>query len=128
MAGDTPGNPGVLEAAEYAAASRVLRIQSKLHDRAVADPGRVFDDLFNLVADPAFLLEAWRRVRTNKGARTAGIDGWTAPGIEASERGVLGFLDQIRADLKARTFVPLPVAERMIPKSNGKMRRLGIPT
>ncbi|MEV6013710.1 group II intron reverse transcriptase/maturase [Streptomyces sp. NPDC051976] len=128
MAGDTPGNPGVPEAAAYAAASRVLRIQSKLHDRAMAGPGRVFDDLFNLVADPAFLLEAWRRVRTNKGARTAGIDGWTAPGIEASERGVLGFLDQIRADLKARTFVPLPVAERMIPKSNGKMRRLGIPT
>jgi hypothetical protein len=78
-----------------------------------------------VLADPAFLLEAWRRVRTNKGARTAGIDGWTAPGIEASEHGVLGFLSQIRADLKARTFVPLPVAERMIPKSSGKMRRLG---
>lgn len=128
MSGDTLVNTGVPQDVAEAAASRVLRIQSKLHDRAAADTGRVFDDLFNLVADPAFLLQAWRRVRTNKGARTAGIDGWTGPGIEHSDAGVLGFLSQIRADLKAGTFVPLPVAERMIPKSIGKMRRLGIPT
>lgn len=95
---------------------------------SAAASGRVFDDLFNLVADPAFLPEAWHRVRTNKGSRTAGIDGWTGPGIEASEAGVLGFLDRLRADLKARVFVPLPVRERMIPKTSGKMRRLGIPT
>ena len=32
--------------------------------------------------------------------------------------------------MKARTFTPLPVRERMIPKpgSGGKLRRLGIPT
>lgn len=88
----------------------------------------MFDDLYNLVADPAFLAVAWRRVRSNKGARTAGIDGWTAPGIEASAGGVIGFLSRIRTDLKNRTFVPLPVGERMIPKTNGKLRRLGIPT
>ncbi|HEU0087384.1 MAG TPA: reverse transcriptase domain-containing protein, partial [Pseudonocardiaceae bacterium] len=35
---------------------------------------------------------------------------------------------QVRADLKAARFVPLPVRERMIPKSGGKLRRLGIPT
>lgn len=138
MAGDTPGNRGVRSAADAAgrvewpdsqeAERRVLRIQSKFHDWAAADAGRVFDDLYNLVADPAFLAVAWRRVRSNKGARTAGIDGWTAPGIEASAGGVIGFLSRIRTDLKNRTFVPLPVGERMIPKTNGKLRRLGIPT
>lgn len=128
MPGDTRVNTCVPEDIAYAAASRVLGIQSKLHERAAADSGRVFGDLFNLVADPAFLLEAWRRVRTNKGARTAGIDGWTGPGIESSEGGVLGFLDRIRDDLKARRFAPLPVRERMIPKTSGKVRRLGIPT
>ncbi|WP_328412089.1 hypothetical protein [Nocardia sp. NBC_00403] len=41
----------------------------------MADPGRRFDDLANLIYDPAFLLVAWARVRGNKGARTAGVDG-----------------------------------------------------
>jgi RNA-directed DNA polymerase len=37
-------------------------------------------------------------------------------------------LVQLRADLKARRFRPAPVRERMIPKANDKLRRLGIPT
>jgi RNA-directed DNA polymerase len=62
---------------------RVLEIQTKLHRWARDDPHRRFDDLFNLVADPAFLLVAWDRVRGNKGARTAGVDGQTAYYVEA---------------------------------------------
>jgi RNA-directed DNA polymerase len=72
------------------------------------------------------LLVAWDRVRGNKGARTAGVDGQTAHYIEAV-RGGEGFLEELRADVKARSFRPLPVRERMIPKANGKLRRLGIP-
>src|SRR4051812_40702487 len=60
------------------AKGRVLGIQTKLHRWATADAGRRFDDLFNLVTDPAFLAVAWERVRTNRGARTAGVDGSTA--------------------------------------------------
>jgi hypothetical protein len=43
--------------------------------------------------------------------------------------GVPGFLDDLRASLKAGTFRPLPVRERMIPKpgGSGKLRKLGIP-
>ena len=74
---------------------------------------------------PAFLLVAWDRVRGNKGARTAGVDGQTAYSIEAV-RGVEGFLDELRSQLKDRSFRPLPVRERMIPKAGGKLRRLGI--
>ncbi|WP_418601779.1 hypothetical protein [Mycolicibacterium sp. SCSIO 43805] len=54
---------------------RVLAMQTKLHRWATADPGCRFDDVFNLVYDPAFLLAAWDRVRGNKGGRTAGVDG-----------------------------------------------------
>ena len=64
---------------------------------------------------PAFLLVAWDRVRGNKGARTAGVDGQTAYYVEA-EAGVEVFLDGLRAELKDRSFRPLPVRERMIPK------------
>jgi len=111
----------------YQAERRVLKIQSKLHQWARSDPHRRFDDLFNLVADPAFLLVAWARVRGNKGARTAGVDGQTAYYVEAV-RGVEGFLDELRSQLKDRGFHPLPVRERMIPKAGGKLRRLGIAT
>jgi RNA-directed DNA polymerase len=109
------------------AEARVLGIQTKLHHWATDDPGRRFDDLFNLVCDPAFLLVAWRRVKGNKGARTAGVDGRTALYV-SSVRGEEGFLADLRAELKARTFRPLPVRERLIPKPGGSKRRLGIPT
>ena len=41
---------------------RVLAMQTKLHQWAVSDAGRRFDDMYNLVYDPAFLVVAWDRV------------------------------------------------------------------
>jgi RNA-directed DNA polymerase len=120
-------NTGAPWPGRYSAESRVLEIQAKLHQWATDDPSRRFDDLFNLVCDPAFLVDAWERVRGNRGARTAGVDGQTAFYVTAV-RGVEAFLDDLRADLKAQRFQPLPVRERMIPKAGGKLRRLGIPT
>jgi RNA-directed DNA polymerase len=115
------------EADQWDAERRVLEIQTKLHRWATADDGRRFDDLFNLVTDPAFLWVAWERVRGNKGAATAGVDRVTARLIEAVG-GQEEFVSALRADLRAGRFAPLPVRERMIPKANGKLRRLGIPT
>ena len=110
------------------ARARVLAIQTKLHRWAKGDGERRFFDLFNLVCDPAFLLVAWNRVRSNRGARSAGVDGQTAYYIE-SERSVGAFLAELRTQLKSRSFQPLPVRERMIPKpGTTKQRRLGIPT
>jgi RNA-directed DNA polymerase len=110
------------------AEARVLGIQTKLHRWATDDPGRRFADLFNLVCDPAFLLVAWCRVKGNKGARTAGVDGQTVYDIQ-QRRGEESFLAELRADLRARMFRPLPVRERLIPKpGSGKPRMLGIPT
>ena len=120
-------NTGEPETAAVAAERRVLEIQTKLHRWASDDPDRRFDDLYNLVADPAFLLVAWARVRANKGARTAGVDGETARYIE-HVRGVEGFLTELRGQLKARTFRPLPARQRAIPKANRKVRYLGIAT
>jgi RNA-directed DNA polymerase len=109
------------------AEARVLGMQIKLHRWSGEDEGRRFDDLYNLVSDPAFLLVAWERVRENKGARTAGVDGITVRHIE-QEPGVDSFLAELRTELRARTYRPSPVRERMIPKAGGKLRRLGIAT
>ncbi len=116
-----------LEDAAFVAERRVLEIQTKLHRWASDDSHRRFDDLFNLVTDPAFLLMAWVRVWGNKGAKTAGVDGRTAMSIAAGTD-VGQYLDELRSVLKDRSFRPLPVRERMIPKSGGKLRRLGIAT
>jgi RNA-directed DNA polymerase len=120
-------NTDELEHALFEAERRVLGIQAKLHRWARDDPHQRFDDLFNLVTDPSFLLVAWDRVRGNKGARTAGVDGQTASSI-AMWTGIEDFLDQLRTSLKDRGFRPLPVRERLIPKTGGKLRRLGIAT
>jgi len=119
-------NTGVLWPEVEAAEAQVLRVQTKLHQWAIDDPGRRFDDLFNLVCDPAVLVVAWRRVRGNRGKRTAGVDGVRPDAVGDVED---GFLAELRDDLKARRFTPMPVRERMIPKPGStKRRRLGIPT
>jgi len=107
------------------AEARVLGMQTKLHHWAKADPGRRFDDMFNLVYDPAFLTVAWSRVRGNKGARTAGVDGVAPRSVGGGAEELLGGL---RDDLKAHRFVPQRVREKTIPKTGGKVRALGIPT
>ncbi|MFI6778093.1 group II intron reverse transcriptase/maturase [Nocardia sp. NPDC050412] len=110
------------------AAWRVRQMQRKLHHWAVADSGRLFDDVFNLVHHPDFLTVAWERVQGNKGARTAGVDR-LAPASIVGDQEIVAFLGQVREQVKARTFTPLPVRERLIPKpGSGKLRRLGIPT
>jgi RNA-directed DNA polymerase len=110
------------------AQATVLGMQTKLHRWARADATRRFDDLYNLVYDPAFLVVAWTRVRGNTGARSPGVDGQTARVIE-QRIGVEAFLHDLRDALKSRTFRPLPVRERMIPKPGSrKRRRLSIPT
>jgi len=108
------------------ARQRVLTIQTKLHQWATDDPGRRFDDLGNLVYDAAVLVEAWHRVRRNRGARTAGLDGETAYYV-TTVRGEQAFLSELRDELKTRRFQPLPVREVTIPKPGStKRRRLGI--
>jgi RNA-directed DNA polymerase len=110
MSGDSLANTDELESALIRAEDRVLKIQAQLHRWAGDDPRRRFDDLFNLVTDPGFLLVAWDRVRHNKGARTAGVDGETARYIEAV-RGVEGFVTELRekpASMRSRTRLSSP--------------------
>src|SRR6266508_3586075 len=101
MSEDAPGNPGALAwPDDYTASVMVRRMQAKLHRWAGEDPSRRFGDLFNLVYDPAFLVHAWERVSTNKGAQTAGIDKATTARVEA-QVGVGAFLGQVRESLKS---------------------------
>ncbi|MGW1681867.1 group II intron reverse transcriptase/maturase [Saccharopolyspora sp. NPDC002376] len=104
-------------------------MQTKLHQWAAEDPGRRFDDLFNLVCHPDFLAVAWERVVGNKGARTPGVDR-VIPAFISGPADAAAFLSETREQLRSRSFTPLPARERLIPKPGqpGKLRRLGIPS
>jgi len=129
MSQDSPVNTGVVAVwpGLLAAEATVARMQIKLHLWAARDPGRRFGDLFNLVYDPAFLRVAWERVATNKGAGTPGVDKATAGQVETWV-GIEAFLGQLRDSLKSGEFRPVEVRRVLIPKANGKLRKLGIPT
>ena len=58
--------------------ARVLEIQTKLHQWATDDPNRRFDDLYNLVYDPAVPGCRLAPGQGQRGARSAGVDGQTA--------------------------------------------------
>jgi RNA-directed DNA polymerase len=129
MPQDASPNGDARDGGAVGASDRVAEMQAKLHRWAAADPGRRFDDLFNLVHDPATLTMAFDRVAGNLGARSPGVDGLTVADVE-DRIGVPGFLNDLRVQLKTGTFRPLPVRERKIPKpgGSGKVRKLGIPT
>lgn len=110
-----PNGDATLEADPMGPRRRVSEIQAKLHRWAVADPGRRFDDLFNLVHDPATLIVAFDRVAGNRGAKAPGVDGMTVADVEEYV-GAPGFLNDLRTSLKDGSFRPLPVRERTIPK------------
>ncbi len=106
---------------------RVRAMQTKLHHWAISDPDRLFEDVFNLVYDRDFLTVAWGRVKSNKGARTAGVDR-RIPALIGAGAETVEFLGEVRELLKSRAFVPLPVRERLIPKpGSSKLRRRAFP-
>ena len=103
---------------------KVRELQRKLFIAAKCNPGRRFHALFDRIWRGDVLLEAWKRVRSNRGA--AGIDGETLKMIE--QRGVEDFLREIQDILRAGGYRPSPVSRRYIPKPDGRHRPLGIPT
>lgn len=94
------------------------------------NPDERYRDLWNWVTDPRNLRCAWRTVATNKGHRTAGIDGVTVRAIQNGAGGVETFLGKLRMELLFGSYRPSPVRRKLIPKPGrpGEFRPLGIPT
>ena len=91
---------------------------------AKRSPERRFHALYDRIFRRDVLEEAWRRVRTNRGA--AGVDRETLVDVETY--GVERMLAELQDALRAGRYRPAPARRRFIPKPDGGRRPLGIPT
>ena len=81
-----------------------------------------FDKLFQKLYNVELWLMAYQRIAPKPGNMTKGVDGKTIDGMGHKR------IKNIIADLKASRYTPKPVRRVYIPKANGKMRPLGIPS
>ena len=100
-------------------------MQRLLSQEAEREPNHQFGDLYSLICREDWLRLAYAYVAQNAGSKTAGCDGIDMSDYEADlERN----LADLQEALQSETFVACPVRRVYIPKPNGKVRPLGIPS
>jgi RNA-directed DNA polymerase len=102
----------------------VQKLQTALHAKAKDEPSCRFHALYDKLYREDVLRYAYDCCRANHGA--SGVDGVRFEDIEAS--GVEPWLGALAKALKEKTYQPETIRRVYIPKSNGKLRPLGIPT
>jgi group II intron reverse transcriptase/maturase len=102
----------------------VQKLQTALHAKAKAEPGYRFYALYDKISRNDVLAHAYALCRSNKGA--PGVDGQDFADIETY--GLERWLGELALALRDETYRPDPIRRVYIPKSNGKLRPLGIST
>ena len=78
--------------------------------------------IYRLLFNPELYLLAYGRIYSNKGAMTPGVNGETADGMSMEK------IERIIDALRHERYRFSPVRRVYIPKRNGKLRPLGMPT
>lgn len=99
-------------------------LRRRIYQKAKSEPTHRFWGLFVHITKMSTLQEAYRHAKKNGGA--PGIDGQSFADVE--QEGVIAFLESIQAELQAGTYKPQANRKVDIPKANGKMRTLQIPS
>jgi hypothetical protein len=103
---------------------KVSEMQRRLANKAMREPEHRFINLFDFLTWEPLMEWAFDKLMTNRGSRTAGIDGLDK---RTAIRNKEQILHDLRAALKSGTYQHQPVRRVYIPKGNGKQRPLGIP-
>lgn len=102
----------------------VQKLRMALHAKAKEEPGYRFYLLYDKLYRRDILDYAYRSCKANKGA--AGVDGVRFEDIEAYGEDL--WIGELAERLKNKDYRPESVKRVWIPKPNGKLRPLGIPT
>jgi RNA-directed DNA polymerase len=105
---------------------KVQKLQRALYGKAKAEPTYRFYSLYGELLRAEVLETAMRAVAANNGA--AGVDGQTCLIYLKSDQDWNQWRDQMREELRTKSYRPSPVRRVYIPKGDGKRRPLGIPT
>ena len=120
MKAENRGNEGFLQRASvehqgYAEARSTGRSEGKERDGA--------SDLLEAILDRDNLNRAYKRVKSNHGA--AGIDGMS---VEEALPWLKEHREELLQSIRDGSYEPSPVRRKEIPKPDGGVRKLGIPT
>jgi RNA-directed DNA polymerase len=96
--------------------------QKHIGELAETNPERSFENIYRVICEETWLTEAWMQIRQNKGSKTAGVDGQTKNDVDET------LIKRLAEKLQKGEYKPTPVRRVYIPKGNGKLRPLGIPT
>jgi RNA-directed DNA polymerase len=88
----------------------------------ISRSGGRLNGLFRLLTCRDLWVDAYGKIARNAGSSTPGADGQTFDGISLSR------IDRLASQVLEGTYEPTPVRRVYIPKSNGKLRPLGIPS
>ena len=119
--------PKMVELYQSCIGSSIRHLQKRLAKKAIRKPEHRFDDLFNLMYNPKWVEASLRLVLSNRGSKTAGIDGITKQHLK-DEKMKEALIQNIIFEIKNDLYEAQPAKRVYIPKAKGGKRPLGIAT